>query len=193
MGSNSFYAMLSRMKYIGRWGLMRCTREENLAEHSLEVATLTHALAAIGNRRLGKNYDAGKLVLCALYHDCSEIMTGDMPTPIKYHNPQIRESYKEIERTANRKLLAMLPDDLRADYESYFEAGFLDEEETKIVKAADKLSALLKCVEEENAGNREFRKAQHTTEQAIRDMKLPEADIFLNEFFDSYGLTLDEL
>ncbi|WP_312643550.1 5'-deoxynucleotidase [Hydrogenoanaerobacterium sp.] len=192
MDNSSFYAMLSRMKYINRWGLMRSTREENLAEHSLEVAILAHALAVIGNRRLGRNYDAGKLVLYALYHDCSEIITGDLPTPIKYQNPQIRDSYKAIEYTANQRLLSMLPNDLRPDYEGFF-AVEPEDDAAKLVKAADKISALLKCMEEENAGNREFRKARQATEQAIREMHLPEADVFLHEFLHSYDLTLDEL
>ncbi len=190
---NSFYAMLSRMKYIARWGLMRNTREENLAEHTLEVAQLAHALAEIGNRRLGRGYDPGRVALAALYHDCAEIITGDLPTPVKYYNSRIRESYRDIERGAEDTLLDLLPDDLRPAYEGLFGPGRDDPETERLVKAADKLSALLKCIEEEKAGNREFALARRSTEQALDELALPEAEIFRREFLEPYGLTLDEL
>lgn len=193
MKQSSFYAMLSRMKYILRWGLMRNSRDENLAEHSLEVAELAHALAVLGNRRLGRHYDTGRVALCALYHDCSEIITGDLPTPIKYDNPRLRESYKAIESAARQRLLALLPDDLRPDYTALFAPEEWDEGLTALVKAADKLSALIKCVEEERAGNREFEAARRAAQRALEEMCLPEAELFMREFFEPYGYTLDEL
>lgn len=185
----SFYAMLSRMKYIKRWGLMRSTREENLSEHSLETAFLAHALAIIGNRRLGKSYDPQRAILLALYHDATEIITGDLPTPIKYDNPAIKSAYKDIETAAQGRLLAMLPDDFRADYA---EAFACDEVYHRLIKAADKLSAYIKCIEEENMGNREFSVAAASTKHAIDALQVPEADIFMREFIPAYRLTLDE-
>ena len=193
MRKNSFFALLARTKYIIRWGLMRNSRPENLAEHSLEVAQLAHALAVIGNRRLGKSYDLGEVALCAIYHDASEILTGDLPTPIKYYNAQMRESYKKIEKTAQQKLLQTLPDDLRPDYDAIFSMEERSSEVRAIVKAADKLSALIKCAEEERGGNKEFATARKATEEAIKGMNLPEAEIFLKDFFITYEFTLDEL
>lgn len=191
MRENGFFALISRTKYIMRWGLMRQSRPENLAEHSLEVAQLAHALAVIGNKRLGKSYDLGAVALCAIYHDASEIITGDLPTPIKYYNPQLRESYKALEHTAREQLLGTLPEDLRPDYAAVFEGG--TPEVRALVKAADKISALIKCIEEERAGSREFTQARAATEKALFDMKLAEAGIFLKEFLPSYEFTLDEL
>ncbi len=191
--SNHFYAMMSRMKYIERWALMRNSYPENISEHSLEVSMLAHALAILGNKRLGKSLNAERAALFGLYHDSTEIITGDMPTPIKYYNPQMREIFKDIEQTAAGKLLDFLPDDLKAEYESIF---FPKEEEAylwKLVKAADKLSALVKCIEEEKAGNKEFSSALKATTIALRDMKLEEVTIFMEQFLPSYYLTLDEL
>ena len=191
MGRN-FYAVLSRMKYITRWALMRNTRQENICEHSYDVAVLAHALAVLTNRRFGGRVDEGRCVLLALYHDAPEILTGDMPTPVKYDNPAIRDAYKQVEAVSAGKLLSMLPEDLQEDYGPLFFAGDGWEQEKRLVKAADKLSALLKCVEELGQGNREFLSARRSTEQAIRAMGLPAADCFLEEFLPAYELTLDE-
>lgn len=184
-----FYAMLSRMKNIFRWGLMQNTHRENLSEHSLEVAQIAHCLALLRNRRFGGNVDANAVATAAMFHDTSEILTGDLPTPIKYFNPEIRGAYKQIEAMADNQLLALLPEDLRGDFEPLYHP---DAESAQLIKAADKLSALIKCVQELNAGNREFADAKATTERAIRAMHLPEADAFLEEFMDSFSLTLDE-
>ena len=191
--SNHFYAMMSRMKYIERWALMRNSEKENISEHSLEVAMIAHGLAVIGNVRFGKNYNPERCALIAMYHDSSEIITGDMPTPIKYYNNNISGIYHEIEDKANETLLSMLPEDIRESYREYFFRNEKDEELWKLVKAADKLSALVKCIEEENFGNREFSSAKEATRMAIREMNIPEADEFLREFMPSYSLTLDNL
>ena len=191
MGRN-FYAVLSRMKYITRWALMRNTRQENICEHSYDVAVLAHALAVLTNRRFGGRVDEGRCVLLALYHDAPEILTGDMPTPVKYDNPAIRDAYKQVEAVSAGKLLSMLPEDLQEDYGPLFFAGDGWEQEKRLVKAADKLSALIKCVEELGQGNRDFLSARRSTEQAIRAMGLPAADCFLEEFLPAYELTLDE-
>jgi len=192
MMNSHFFAMLSRMKYINRWALMRNTRTENLCEHSYEVSILAHVLAVIGNSRFGGHADAGLCAMIGMYHDAPEILTGDMPTPVKYNNPAIREAYKHVEETAGRKLLGMLPEEFREEYERLLMPDS-DSEEYRIVKAADKLSAIIKCVEELAHGNREFASARRATEQSLRDMKLPAADLFLEEFLPSYALTLDEL
>lgn len=185
-----FYAMLSRMKNIYRWGLMRNTRRENLSEHSLEVALIAHALAIIKNRRLGGNVDANTVATAAMFHDTSEIITGDMPTPIKYYNADIKSAYKNIEAVAKDRLVGLLPEDLKQDYISLYSP---DEETEKIIKAADKISALIKCIEETLSGNREFEAAKESTYTAIKNMNLPEADIFLNEFIDSFYLQIDDM
>lgn len=188
-----FYAMLSRMKLISRWGLMRNTRSENLCEHSFETAVIAHALAVLRNTRYGGNADPERAALLALYHDASEIFTGDLPTPVKYFNPEIRTAYRKVETVAQNKLLTMLPDDLRPCYESVFRAaGEGDRELLPLIKAADKLSAIIKCMEEKGTGNSEFSKAEATLRQAVSDMHLPEADCFMEEFLPSYALTLDE-
>lgn len=188
--SSHFYAMLSRMKYIQRWGLMRNTRHENLSEHSLEVAFIAHALAIIRNRRFGGNIDANAVAVAAMFHDTSEIITGDMPTPIKYYNEDIKSVYKEIESVAENRLLELLPEYMREDMSAVYN---IDSESRKIIKAADKISALIKCIEEKNSGNREFTTAEKSTRDAIKALNLPEADAFLEEFTDSFSLTLDEL
>lgn len=185
--------MMSRMKYIERWALMRNSVKENISEHSLEVAMVAHALAVIGNVHHGKNYNAEKCAVIAMYHDCSEIITGDMPTPVKYYNSHISGIYHEIEDKANDALLNMLPEDMRDIYREYFFKNEEDAELWRLVKAADKISALVKCIEEEKAGNREFEEARKMTREAIRKMQLPEADEFLKIFAQSYELTLDEL
>ena len=188
---NQFYAVLARMKYISRWALMRNTRQETVQEHSFDVLVLAHALAELTNRRFGGTVDVEKCVLLAAYHDAPEIFTGDMPTPVKYDNEDIRRAYQKVERLSSEKLLGMLPDDLEAVYRPLFFPEKA-EEEVRIVKAADKLSALIKCVEELGQGNREFASARRTLEQAVRDMHLPAADCFLAEFLPAFELTLDE-
>lgn len=193
MERSSFYAMLFRMKYINRWGLMRNTRWENLSEHSLETAMLAHILAVIGNRRLGKRYDLEQIVLHALYHDCAEILTGDLPTPVKYDNPALRGSYQELELAACRRLAGLLPADLREDVAPYLSGAGLDQASKKLVKAADRLSALIKCIEEEKAGNREFVRAKESTMEALLAMEMGEVSVFLAEFLPAFALTLDEL
>ena len=191
--SNDFYAFVSRMKYIDRWALMRNTEEESLTQHSYEVAVVAHALAVISNKRLGTDYDAGKVALIALFHDTSEIITGDMPTPVKYYSPEITNAYKEVERAATGKLLDMLPDDLRPEYEDLLIQKEEDADLWKLCKAADKLSALIKCIEEQKAGNREFDKAREATEAAIHKMNCETAEIFLKDFLPGFSLTLDQL
>ena len=196
MGYN-FFALISRMKYIDRWALMRNTRAENLCEHSMEVAMIAHALCVIGNVRYGKHLDANKAALIGLYHDASEIITGDMPTPVKYFNPELKQAYKEVEAIADEKLLEKLPLDLRPAYEEIFRSSEDEDEKyiRKLVKAADKLSALIKCIGEMNAGNNEFRTAKESTGKSIRSLyhELPEVLDFVDEFLSSYGNTLDEL
>lgn len=189
----SFFAMLARMKYIERWALMRNSVKENISEHSLEVAMIAHALAILGNKRLQKNYNPEHIALLGIYHDCTEIITGDMPTPIKYENPEIQSAYKQIEKVAAFRLLNMLPDDLREDYEPYFIESSEDKEAHLLVKAADKISALIKCAEEKKAGNQEFQSAEQTIRKSIEGLCCAEADIFMEEFFPMYYLTLDEL
>lgn len=194
---NSFFATLSRMKYIDRWALMRNSREESLSEHSLEVAMIAHALCTIGNVRFGKHLDADRAALIGLYHDASEIITGDMPTPVKYCNDEIRTAYKQVEKSAQERLLCRLPDDLRPAYESVFHGEDNEEERymRRLVKAADKLSAYIKCIEEEKAGNTEFRTAKQSTAAIIGELskELPEVRNFMDEFLEPYGSTLDEL
>ena len=186
-----FFAYISRMRFIQRWALMRNTAQENVQEHSHQVAVLAHALAVIRNEKFGGSVDAGAVTVAALYHDASEILTGDMPTPIKYFNPDIRKAYKEVEAVAERKLVDMLPEELRSIYGPVL-TDIPAEIET-IVKAADKLSAYIKCVEELKAGNNEFREAAAQTRRALEDYDLPEVRYFMDTFMDSFSLTLDEL
>ena len=190
--SNHFFAMHSRMKYINRWALMRNTVSENISEHSNDVAVIAHALAVIKNVRFSGNLNAERAAFLGLYHDMTEIITGDMPTPVKYHSEDMREAFKEVEDKAGRKLLSMLPEDMARYYESAFfpqkEDGYL----WQIVKAADKISALIKCIEEKNAGNNEFGKALESTRLATENMDMPEVKVFLEEFLPSFYLSLDE-
>ena len=191
---HSFFAMLSRMKYINRWALMRNTQIENICEHSHDVAVLAHALALLQNRRFGGNVDEQACVMLSVYHDAPEILTGDLPTPVKYDNPVIREAYRQVETVSANKLLSLLPEDMRSEYQRWLLPNTNElAEERRIVKAADKLAALIKCIEEIKQGNREFVKARQSTETALRDMHLPAVDCFLEEFLPSYELTLDEL
>ena len=188
---NHCFAYMSRMRFIQRWALMRNTFAENVQEHSHTVAILAHALAVIRNRYYGGNVDEGQVAVAALYHDAPEILTGDMPTPIKYHNPAIRDAYRQVERVAEEKLLGMLPEDLRPGYRAALSPAATDVQE--LVRAADKLSAYIKCVEELKAGNDEFKKAAQQTMDAMVDMELPELEYFMEHFLPSYRLTLDEL
>lgn len=189
---HNFFAMHARMKYIDRWALMRSTQSENLSEHSNDVAAIAHAIALLKNVRFGGSVNAERAALLGLYHDMPEILTGDMPTPVKYHSPALRSAFAEVETAACERLLSMLPDDLRPFYEGCFFRQAGDDELWKIVKAADKISALLKCVEEEKAGNGEFRQAMEATRSAIDAMALPEASAFLEDFLAGFYLSLDE-
>lgn len=191
--SSDFFAMVSRMKYIERWALMRNSEKENVSEHSLEVAMIAHGLAVISNVRLGNQLNVERAALIGLYHDSTEIITGDMPTPVKYYNGEIKAAFKEVEKVAANRLLSMLPDDMKGYYNQLF---FQKEEERylwKLEKAADKLSALIKCIEEEKAGNKEFANAYHALWKSLKEMKLEEVEIFIDEFLPSYRKTLDEL
>lgn len=197
---SSFFAIISRMRYIDRWSLMRNSRPENLSEHALDVALIAHCLATLGNVRYGKHLNADRAALIGLYHDASEIITGDMPTPVKYANPEIRDAYHQVEDTAQETLLDTLPDDLRPVYQDILNphktSKDADEAYTlKLVKAADKLSALIKCIDEAQAGNSEFVTAEASTRSIVIDMAqdLPEVRDFMNEFLPSYGETLDQL
>ncbi len=187
-----FYAYMARMKLIKRWGLRHNTREENDQEHSLQVAMIAHALATYKNRRYGGNVDVEKVLLYALYHEAAEVITGDLASPIKYFNPGIRDAYKEIERMASEKLLDYLPADFQEDFR---ELLFPDEEsyEWRIVKAADRISAYVKCLEEYGFGNREFLTAQENIRASVSQMNMPEAEDFMREFAPSFMLPLDAL
>lgn len=187
--SYHYFSMLSRMKHINRWGLMRNTKLENLSEHSLETAFIAHALCVINNKRFGGVLNPERAAVIAMFHDTTEIITGDMPTPIKYSSEKIRAVYKEIEQSAADKLLGLLPEDLKNSYADIYK----DNEEYKtIIRAADKISALIKCIEEGKAGNTEFSVAEQSTLNAIKGLELPEAEVFIEEFLPSYRLTLDE-
>ena len=189
--SHNFFPMIARMRYIDRWGLMRNTQVENIQEHSHMVAVLAHALAVIENTYFGGTVDPGEVAVAALYHDASEIITGDMPTPNKYDNPEIRDAYKLVERVAEQKLLSMLPDELRPAYEEIITIP--DPKIHALVKAADKLSAYLKCVEELKAGNLEFKKAKEQTYAALCQNPIPALNYFMEHFLAGFELTLDEL
>ena len=190
--SNNFFAYISRMKLIRRWGLMRNTQPENDMEHSMQVVMLAHGMGAIANRRFGARVDLGRIALLAAYHDVSEVITGDLATPIKSFNPDIKRSFHAIEDIACDKLASMLPDDLRGDYLPLLRPD-TDSREWRIVKAADKLSAYLKCLEELKAGNAEFARARETIAAQLADIDLPELREFMREFGASFELTLDEL
>lgn len=190
--SSNFFAMVNRMKLIDRWALMRNTSKENIAEHSHSVAVIAHALALIGNKKFGKNYDVQRAALLALYHDTTEVITGDMPTPVKYYNDSIKNVYKDIEHIAGERLLDMLPEEFKADYRPFFEAEESDRELWALVKTADKISALIKCIEEHRMGNLEFETALKAQEEKIRSIDLPEVEYFSEHFLPAYYLTLDE-
>ena len=191
--ANEFYALLGRMRYITRWGLMRNTFSENIQEHSHQVAVLAHALALIRRDVLKLDGpDPDKCAVAALYHDASEILTGDLPTPIKYYNPDIKVAYKQVERIAGERLLAMLPEQLRKSYEDLVLEDY-DVQTLAVVKAADKLSAYIKCIEEQKAGNTEFDSAEQLTMKALKQMALPELDWFIAECLPAFALNLDQL
>lgn len=201
---HTFFATMSRMKYIQRWALMRNSRTETLSEHALEVAVIAHALCTLANVRHGRRLNAERAALIGMYHDASEIITGDMPTPVKYYNADIRDAYKAVEAAAEDRLLQRLPEDLRPVYGDIFgcrtESRSDEEREAerymrRLVKAADKLSALIKCIEEARSGNTEFVTARESTEAALDrlEKELPEVEEFRREFLPSYGKTLDEL
>lgn len=190
--AHHFFAYMNRMKYIRRWGLMRNTQVENDMEHSLQTAMIAHGIALIGIKRFDREYDAEHIMALAVYHDASEVITGDLPTPIKHNNPVIKDEYHRLESIANQRLLAMLPEDLREEYIPLIDA---DENtpEWKIVKAADRISAYIKCVEERKAGNREFIEAEMSTLAAIRADALPEVQVFMEQFAPGFALSLDEI
>lgn len=186
-----FFAYLSRMKFIKRWGLMHNTYVENVQEHSLRVAQIAHALALIRNRRFEGSVNPDRVTVLALYHDAGEVLTGDLPSPIKYFNPEIQKAYHTIEASAAEKLIDMVPDELSEDFRSVLLPS--DDEHVRIVKAADKLCAYIKCLEEMAAGNREFSKAEQSLRKAVEELELPEVEYFLETFVPSFRLTLDEL
>ncbi len=184
---------MARMKLIRRWSLMKSVTEENIAEHSAQVAQVAHALALIKNRLFGGNLNADRIAAAALYHETSEVLTGDLPTPIKYYNPEIRNSYKSIEKTANEKLLSMLPEELQKDYRELVCIS-ADSYEHALIKAADKICAYIKCIEELRSGNREFAKAEVTLRREVESYYIyDEVKYFCDTFLDTFKMTLDEL
>ncbi len=189
---SNFFAMVNRMKLINRWALMRNTSNENIAEHSHNVAVIAHSLCTIGNKKFGKNYNAERCAVLALYHDLTEVITGDMPTPVKYHNEEIKKVYKDIEKTAGDRLLSMLPDEFKEEYQSFFEQNEEDKKLWKIVKAADKIDALIKCIEECRMGNKEFETARKRQIKIVNEIDMDEVKYFKTEFLPAYSLTLDE-
>lgn len=191
--SSSFYAYLSRLRWIKRWGLKRNAHEENVMEHSWEVAVIAHTLALIKNRYFDGQVDANAVAIAALYHDVTEVITGDLPTPIKYHSPAILGAYKQIEQQAETELLNLLPDALRDDFRSLIQHETLPEPHQQIIKAADKISAYLKCQAELKAGNTEFEMAAEQLAKNIHELQQPEVVFFMQAFAPSCGLTLDGL
>ncbi|MBR2591246.1 MAG: 5'-deoxynucleotidase [Clostridia bacterium] len=187
-----FFAVISRMKYINRWGLMRNTRYENLSEHSFDVAVTAHAIATIKNEVFGGNVNADRAAVLALYHDAPEILTGDMPTPVKYYNEKTKKAYDEVEKTSVNRLLDMLPEQLKGSYESVLVKTEEDAYLWRIVKAADTINALIKCIEEEKSGNREFSGAKKGIEKKVYAIDLPEVKYYIDNFLPSFALTLDE-
>jgi len=190
--ADNFYAFMDRMKYIKRWSLMRSVREENIMEHSQQVAMFAHVLAVINNKVYGGSVNAEKCVMYAMYHECSEVMTGDLPTPIKYFNASIHGAYKDLEDRACDKLLTMLPEELQGEIGRYVKPD-TGSEEYKIVKAADRLAAYVKCLEEQRCGNTEFDKAKKSIEDDLHSRSMPEVEYFFEKFIPSFSLTLDEL
>ena len=190
-----FFAMLSRMRLIQRWGLMRNTRAENVQEHSLQVAVIAHALALISNREFGEQFNAERIALLGMFHDASEILTGDLPTPVKYGNEAVRAAYKALEQQAEQRLLELLPEDLREDYAPLLDSRLMDADEQRLVKAADSIAGYLKCVEEAGAGNREFIHAEKTLLAKIEllSAELPAVQVFMQRYVPAFFLSLDEI
>ncbi len=201
---NNFFAMVSRMRYINRWALMRNTISENIEEHSLQVAIVAHAIAVIRNKFYSEDESGKKRIYVnpdfvaslSLYHDTNEILTGDMPTPVKYFNSTITDAYKAVEQKASERLLAMLPEELAGEYRGLLSPDTNDPEiaeAVRIVKSADKISALIKCIEEEKAGNKEFLSAKKKLTETVSAINLPEVQYFIKNFLPAYSKTLDEL
>ncbi len=187
---SSFFALMSRMKYINRWGLMRNSRSENIAEHSLDTAVIAHLLCVLRNKRFGGSINAEHAAAVAMFHDTPEIITGDLPTPVKYFSEKISDAYKDVESAAVDKLISAVPSDISDEYEKLLRCS--DDEILRIVKAADKISALIKCIEERKSGNNDFVEAERQTLDSLKRMSLPEVDCFIDEFLPAYELTLDE-
>ena len=190
--ASGFFAILSRLKYINRWALMRNTQTENLSEHTLDTAFIAHALVVIDNKRFGGNLNPEHAAVLAMYHDVTEIMTGDMPTPVKYFNADLKKAYKVAEKSAGEKLISYLPDDMQGEIGCYINPCENDADYAPFIKAADRLSAIAKCIEERNTGNREFLSAEKAQIAALKAMNIPAANVFLEEFMPAYTLTLDE-
>ena len=188
-----FFAFVSRMKYINRWGLMRNTFTENVQEHSLQVAMIAHGLAVIRNTYFNGEINPERVAILAMFHDCNEIITGDMPTPIKYYNPQISKIYKDIEDISKEKIISMLPEEMADEYYSLFFKNPEDVECWKLVKAADRISAYIKCIEEVKAGNTEFKKASESILDTIMEIELEEVKYFMEKFIPGFYLSLDEI
>lgn len=193
LGISHFFAYMARMKFIRRWGIMRNTSAENIQEHSLQTAMIAHALALIRNRLYGGQVDAQRIMVLAVYHEAAEVITGDLPTPIKYFNETIKNAYRQIEAIASQRLYDMIPAELQADYRSLLFVEEVDCEHRIIVKAADKVCAYMKCLEEAKAGNQEFTEAKRAIEDELDRLNLPEVDYFMKTFAPSFSLTLDEL
>ncbi|MGL5528033.1 MAG: 5'-deoxynucleotidase [Plesiomonas shigelloides] len=193
MNHSHFFAYLSRMKLINRWPLMRNVQTENISEHSLQVAFVAHALALIKNKKFAGNVNPERIALIAMFHDAGEVLTGDLPTPIKYYNPEIAREYKKIEKIAEQKLVGMLPSEFQDDYRMLIDSDALQPEEQHIVKQADALCAYLKCIEELSAGNNEFKLAKKRLKKTLRDRHSEEMDYFMNVFVPSFHLSLDEI
>lgn len=188
-----FLAILFRQKYIDRWGLMRNTEKESLAEHASEVAAIAHVLCTIGNTYYGKSYNTDRAVSLALFHDVPEVFTGDLPTPVKYFSAESKKSYSDIENIYVNRLLSTLPAEMKETYSPLFGHGEDDAELRRMVKIADKLAAYIKCVKECASGNRDFFAAKESTEKALEKMKCPELDYFTENFLPAFGMSLDEL
>lgn len=193
MIKSHFYAYISKIRWLQRWGLKRNTVPENVMEHSWEVSVIAHALAIIRNKHFDGDVDVNAVVVAALYHDCGEVITGDMPSPIKYHSKEITSAYKKIERQAEQELLNLLPEELREEFSPVMLASQIPAEHHRIIKAADTISAFLKCQMELSAGNLEFSKAADAIRGRLEKIEMPEVNYFMTTFSPSYSLTLDEL
>ena len=193
VSTSHFFAQLSRMKLIYRWPLMRNIQKENISEHSLQVAMVAHALALISNRKFKTQLDAAHIALMAMFHDATETITGDLPTPVKYQNNAIATEYKKIEKLAEQQLLSLLPDEIIEDYQTLLDTAHQDTESAKVVKAADTLCAYIKCLEEIAAGNKEFVLAKRRLESMLEERMTPAVQYFIDVFIPSFSLTLDEM